>query len=317
MTDIKTASMTELLANASQYKPKTLIISDIHWKYLIRSVWKGKNILIVGPTGCGKTVAAQEVSKVVRDEQHYFYFNLGAMQDARTSLIGNTHYNKQLGTYFHESTFIKAIRTENAVVLLDEISRGHHDAWNILFTALDPIQRYIRLDEKIDSEVVKVADGVTFIATANVGNEYTATRVLDRALMDRFPVKIEMKPLDKESEAKLLRERYNITDEAQIKTLDNLTDIAEHTRIQVKAEDGKLTNFLSTRAVAEMAELIVDNFSLVEIAECAIYPNFDAEGGNESERTYVKQLVQKHIPEDEAAKIESEEEEGDEGKPPF
>jgi hypothetical protein len=45
----------------------------------------------------------------------------------------------------------------------------------------------------------------------------------------------------------------------------------------------------------EMAELLVDGFSLEEIAENAIYPNFDSEGGVNSERTYVKQLVQKYI----------------------
>jgi len=129
-------------------------------------------------------------------ENKFFYFNLGATQDARASLIGNTHFDKSSGTFFKESSFVKAIRTPNAIILLDEISRSHHDGVNILMTVLDDLQRYIRLDEKEDSEIVRVADGVTFIATANVGNEYTATRVMDRALLSRFPVKIEMTPLD-------------------------------------------------------------------------------------------------------------------------
>ena len=87
--------------------------------------------------------------------------------------------------------FVKAIQTENAVILLDELTRAHPDAWNILMTVLDQGQRYLRLDEAQGQATIEVADGVTFIATANIGNEYTATRTLDKALMDRFIV-VEM-----------------------------------------------------------------------------------------------------------------------------
>jgi MoxR-like ATPase len=49
--------------------------------------------------------------------------------------------------------------------------------------------------------VVKVAEGVSFIASANIGNEYTATRQLDRALVDRFTI-IEMDTLTQSEETK-------------------------------------------------------------------------------------------------------------------
>jgi MoxR-like ATPase len=262
---------------------------------MVRSTIRGKNILLLGPTGCGKTLAAQTVAKVVGKENKFFYFNLGATQDARASLIGNTHFDKSSGTFFKESSFVKAIRTPNAIILLDEISRSHHDGVNILMTVLDDLQRYLRLDEKEDSEIVKVADGVTFIATANVGNEYTATRVMDRALLSRFPVKIEMTPLDRASEFELLKSRFDITDVDKLDMLNAVCDIADHTRKQVKLEDSKITNFLPTRSTVEIAELIVDGFNLLEIAETTIYPNFSDDGGVDSERTYVKQLVQKYI----------------------
>ena len=35
--------------------------------------------------------------------------------------------------------------------------------------------------------------------------------------------------------------------------------------------------------------------NLMEIAETTIYPNFSEDGGVDSERTYVKQLVQKYV----------------------
>jgi MoxR-like ATPase len=276
-------------------RPSSLIMDDLKWKYMIRSALRGKNILLLGPTGCGKTLAAQTVANVLNKESSFFYFNLGATQDARSALIGNTHFDKNTGTLFRESSFVKAIRTPNAIILLDEISRSHHDGVNILMTVLDDLQRYLRLDEKEDNEVVNVADGVTFIATANVGNEYTATRVMDRALLSRFPVKIEMNPLDTDSEFNLLKTRFNIDCVDQLQILKSVCEIADHTRKQVKHEDSKLTNFIPTRSTVEIAELIVDGFNLVEIAETTIYPNFSEDGGVDSERTYIKQLVQKYV----------------------
>lgn len=291
----KDFDLKKYLAECHTLLPSTLIMDTVKWKYMVRSAIRGKNILLLGPTGCGKTLAAQTVAKVIGKNDKFFYFNLGATQDARSALIGNTHFDKSSGTFFKESSFVKAIRTPNAIILLDEISRSHHDGINILMTVLDDLQRYLRLDEKEDNEVVKVADGVTFIATANVGNEYTATRVMDRALLSRFPVKIEMSPLDKNSEINLLKERFNITDANQLDILTAVCDIADHTRHQVKQEDSKISNFIPTRSTVEIAELIVDGFSLMEIAETTIYPNFSEDGGVDSERTYMKQLVQKYI----------------------
>ena len=276
-------------------RPSSLIMDDVKWKYMVRSAIRGKNILLLGPTGCGKTLAAQTIANVLNKEEKFFYFNLGATQDARSALIGNTHFDKNTGTLFKESTFIKAIRTPNAIILLDEISRSHHDGVNILMTVLDDLQRYLRLDEKEDCEIVKVAEGVTFIATANIGNEYTATRVMDRALLSRFPVKIEMTPLDKDVEFNLLKSRFKLTDDSHLEILKAICEIADHTRKQIKQDDSKLTNFIPTRSTVEIAELIVDGFNLLEIAETTIYPNFSEDGGVDSERTYLRQLVQKYV----------------------
>jgi MoxR-like ATPase len=289
------AEIVAFLKTCSNLKPDILVMSNTTWRYLVRSVIRGKNVLMLGPTGCGKTVSAQTVATVLGEPEKFYYFNLGSTQDARSSLVGNTQFKKDEGTLFNVSTFVKAIKTENAIILLDELSRAHHDAINILMTVLDPIQGYLRLDEKEDSEVVKVANGVTFIATANIGSGYTATKQMDRALLDRFPVKIEMNPLDEKAEYNLMIKKFNITDDSIKDVLDSIVKIAAHTRDQIRLEDGKLTNFLSTRSVEEMTGLLLDGFTLEEIAENAIYPNFAAEGGIDSERTYIKQTVQKYI----------------------
>jgi len=270
-------------------RPTELVMTDLKWKYLIRSAVRAKNIMMTGPAGCGKTMAAKAL--VTALDRPDFYFNLGATQDPRATLIGNTHFDKNKGTFFAESAFVKAIKTPNAVILLDELSRAHPDAWNILMTVLDGGQRYLRLDEADGSPIVKVANGVTFIATANIGNEYTSTRVMDRAILDRF-VTIEMDVLNDEQEFGLLKFMFPEVDEYDLKAI---AEIAHHTRTQSMSEAGKVTSMVSTRASVEMAGLVYDGFSLFESAEISIFPFFSNDGGVDSERTYVKQLVQKYV----------------------
>lgn len=280
--------MKTFIHNSATLKPDQLLMSDLKWKYLVRSAMRGKNIMMTGPAGTGKTMAAKYL--VTALDRPDFYFNLGATQDPRATLIGNTHFSKDSGTYFSESLFVKAIQTENAVILLDELSRAHPEAWNILMTVLDLNQRYLRLDEKDGAPTIKVAPGVSFIATANVGNEYTSTRVMDRALWDRF-ITIEMDQLDTDMEFQLLTMKYPAANPAALKAI---AEIASTTRKEAKAANPKLTSSLSTRAAVEVASLIYDGFSLTEASEVAIYPFFSEDGGVDSERTFVKQIVQKY-----------------------
>jgi len=270
-------------------KPESLVISDLKWKYLVRSAVRGKNIMMVGPSGCGKTMAAKALVRAL--DRPDFYFNLGSTQDARASLVGNTHFDSKKGTFFAESAFVKAITTENAVILLDELSRAHPDAWNILMTVLDEGQRYLRLDEADGSPIIRVAPGVTFIATANIGNEYTSTRVMDRAILDRFTT-IEMEVLNDVQEFDLLKHIFPKVDTYNLKAV---AEISHHTREMCLGDSGKLSNMVSTRASVETAGLIYDGFALIEAAEISILPFFSNDGGVDSERTYVLQLIQKYV----------------------
>jgi len=275
--------------NSYSMKPKGLVMKELKWKYLVRSAVRGKNILMTGPAGCGKTMAAKSLVNAL--DRPDFYFNLGATQDPRSTLIGNTHFDKSKGTYFSESLFVKAIRTPNAVILLDELSRAHPDAWNILMTVLDSGQRYLRLDEADSSETVNVAEGVTFVATANIGNEYTSTRVMDKALMDRFIV-VEMDVLTDTEEHGLLTYMFPHVDSELLKSV---AEISHLTRMESKSDAGKISSGISTRTSVELAGLLFDGFGLDEAAEVTVYPQYADDGGVDSERTYIKQLVQKYI----------------------
>jgi nitric oxide reductase NorQ protein len=277
------------LSTCVEKRPTSLFCEDLTWKFICRSVMRGRNILLTGPTGTGKSQTAIAVAKAM--DRELFYLNLGATQDPRGTLIGNTHFSKDAGTYFNESAFVKAIQKPNTVILLDEISRAHPEAWNILMTVLDPGQRYLRLDEAVNCPTIKVADGVSFIGTANIGTEYTAVRVMDRALLDRFLI-AEIPFLTPVEECALITQLYPTIDQTIIK---NLAEIANQTRSEIKSDSAKIQTPISTRSVLEMAGLLTDGFTLSECAEVSIYPLYSQDGGMQSERTFIKQLVQKYV----------------------
>ena len=283
------AEIVDFIGNSYGLKPQGLIMKELKWKYLIRSAVRGKNIMMTGQAGCGKTLAAKSLINAL--DRPEFYFNLGATQDPRSTLIGNVHFDKKKGTFFSESLFVKAIQTENAVILLDELTRAHPDAWNILMTVLDYGQRYLRLDEADGQTTIKVANGVTFIATANIRNEYTATRQLDKALMDRFTI-IEMDLLNKDEELGLLKYMFPTLEDD---SLDKVASITSLTRDEAATENPRISSGVSTRTSVEIAGLLFDGFSMLEAADITIYPQYDAPGGVDSERTFVKQIVQKFV----------------------
>ena len=78
--------IVKFISNSYGLKPKGLVMNELKWKYLIRSAVRGKNIMMTGQAGCGKTLAAKALVNAL--DRPEFYFNLGATQDPRSTLIG-------------------------------------------------------------------------------------------------------------------------------------------------------------------------------------------------------------------------------------
>jgi hypothetical protein len=114
---------------------------------------------------------------------------------------------------------------------------------------------------------------------------------MDKALMDRFTI-VEMDVLSDEEEYGLLTYMFPHVDTELLKSV---SEIAHSTRMESRNDTGRVSNGISTRTSVEMAGLLYDGFGLDEAAEVTVYPQFSEDGGMESERTYIKQLVQKFI----------------------
>ena len=93
---------------------------------------------------------------------------------------------------------------------MDELSRAPVTTNNILFPCLDS-RRMLPVEMAGGDELRSIAvhPDCVFIATANVGAEYTGTMSLDRALVGRFfPLDLDYMPL--ECEVQVLTKRCGI-----------------------------------------------------------------------------------------------------------
>jgi hypothetical protein len=73
-----------------------------------------------------------------------------------------------------------------------------------------------------------------------------------------------------------------------------LCNIVGDIRKEVNTDSPRLSTIVSTRNTIEIAELIIDGFSIQDAAELLIYPLYPNDG-NDSERVFVKQLIQKYV----------------------
>lgn len=289
--NVSGASMIEsLLADKTLRKPGDSTgfhVEDNIWKQLIWAFNKKKNVLLMGPTGSGKT----QIVKLLCEKTGtpLTIIQMGTITDPTEQLVGKMDLDSLAGgTKFDWAPFAMAIQ-KPGVILLDEVNRIPRNGENMLFSCLDDTRCLPAYGAKLsDVREIPVHKDCMFIATANIGDEYTGTKEIDAALNTRFFPKLEMNYMTQAQETTILMRREDISKE----DASNIAFIAN--RIRIMAQKGELQNGVSTRETLQCAEMIHDGFSVIDSMESAFLPMFDAGGGPTdatSERAQVKQII--------------------------
>ncbi len=219
-------------------------------KALIESIMAGKdkhpvNILIKGKHGLGKSELARQLAATYRMD--YVPIPINLLQESG-QLMGHDEFVDNQTT-FVESNFVKAIRTPNSLIHLEELNRPESPkALGELFPLLDDSRMIVH--DKIGE--VRVARGIVFAGTLNIGFEYTGIDPLDEALRDRFHF-VELGYLPPAEEEKLILMRTGLTGQP----VDQLIELVNSLRY-----DGQEPIHVSTRRMLMIAELMQANLPM-------------------------------------------------------
>ena len=252
------------------------------YKVIARNIFRGVNTVLTGPAGTGKTEILLMLCQMFGFPCHVYH--MGAMQDPVAQLLGSHRIGQDGKSVFEYARFVDEIQ-QPGFILFDELSRAPSVAHNILYPVLDN-QRMLTVDGAGTNEkrVFKVHPDCHFLATANVGEEYTGTFELDKAIKERFMF-VEMGFIPHEEEVKLLMNRTNIkrTD------ADNIVNTATTIRSAYFKDD--LKTAVSTRETLRAAAMVADGFTTLMAMTYCFLPLFEGNADEcGTERNTVKTM---------------------------
>lgn len=237
-----------------------------NWYLLLRNITNQINTMMIGPTGTGKTELVLLACEKLGIPCHVY--DMGSMYDPVAGLLGVHRLQKGGVSVFDYAKFTKDI-SEPGVILLDELSRAPVTTNNILFPCLDSRRVLpVEIAGGEDMRTIKVHRECCFIATANVGAEYTGTMSMDRALVNRFfPLELDYMPRDKEVEVLVRRCRVSASNAKHI------VSVANNVRSLFKKQE--LSCSISTRETLMAAELVSDGWTPLRAMELVFLPLFE------------------------------------------
>jgi nitric oxide reductase NorQ protein len=282
----KKETLLEKIATDPRFKrptPKTdgFYMKDGDWKLLIRNIKRHVNTLILGATGTGKTSSVQLICNRIGVPLEIF--DMSTIIDPISSLLG-VHRISEGKSIFDFAKFTQAIQ-KPGVILLDELNRSSLSSGNVILSCLDQRRTlYVEIAGSKDIREIKVHPDVTFIATANVGSEYTgANSAMDRALLNRFfPLELGNIPSEDESEVLIYRTKIEKKDS------DMIVKVANNIRSLYNKQEISLS--LSIRETLMVAELVSDGWALGNAMEMIYLPLYEGTK-SEGERSTIYKTI--------------------------
>lgn len=245
-----------------------------------------QNMLVVGPTGCGKTEGLKQLALKIGKP---FYKVDCASVTRPDQWVGHKEVvatDKGPETVYSTSQLLRWLSADGydpGLLVFDELNRVNPFTMNTLVPLLDGSKSIWVPELGIN---IEVHPETMIAATANLGAQYTGTYGLDAALYDRFGTIMEQTFPPADEEVKILMKRSGI-DEA---SAHELVAVANNTRARVR--NGDLSKPISTRALLDCSYWVSAGMTVMEAAEATFVKKYSDDGGGESERAYIRLTLQ-------------------------
>lgn len=242
-------------------------------------------LMVVGPSGSGKTGGI--VRAVARLGLRLTKMDCATVTDPQ-KWFGRREVD-ETGTHFIRSDFTDAVERGD-VVLFDDITRLHPHLHNPIMALLD------------GSNAVNISDlnltitrhpQTVFIATANIGPQFSGTHRLDWAMRSRFPYTLERPWPPRDDEIRILVTATGCDDDGAA----NLVDIAIRSRQMYEAGDLRVGIDTRTLVAAAFAVAMGKNeTNALELTAVHLYdPDASGIAGAESDRTRIRAVISQKL----------------------
>ena len=224
-----------------------------------------KNLLIVGPTGCGKSCLAINVLARLKERGEVFSCDGEVSVD---NLIGKLLVTvDKSGASITSPAPGAALRSyvEGKKLLLEEVDMAVPDILASLHRIMEINQKFYVCNIGAQ-EIIPKHKSFSVIATANTigtGEDhfmYAGTKPLNAAFMNRFSLTVKMGYLPKAKEIKVLTNKTGIDQATATKLVDvanDVRDAADPKRLKGAPGAARLVSVVSTRDCIEWADAIV------------------------------------------------------------
>jgi len=222
------------------------------------AIKRRKNLLLVGPTGCGKSCYAIQVAARLKERLEIFSCTGETSNDELMAKPWVTTNDKgEAVTTVSYGAVLRAYK-EGKGLLLEEVDMAVPDILAGLHRVMETNQNYYTCNTGVQ-EVVPKSKDFFVVATANTigtGEDsfvYSGTKPLNQAFMNRFSLTVLMDYMDRPQEIKVLVNKTGID-----KSLaEQMVDAARDARSARTTGADRIISTISTRDLLEWSDAIV------------------------------------------------------------